>query len=349
MFIFALFIPFCLFAAESEAIKYDAFLDTYYAYDTNRPKNNERQFTTQPERHNEPSINLAHVGASLQTAGTRGRLAFQAGNSVEKNTANYVDEKNWARYIQESYIGKKIGEKTWIDAGIFLGNIGAESWISKDNYTYTRALNLDYVPYYSAGLRLEHNLTDREVIQLQVLNGWQNMNENNHAKALGMQYKKFVNEKTTFTYNNFFGDEAIVSRLNRFRAYHNFILKYEASKVWQYLAAFDLGHQAQQKNNGVDVWYAATLTVRRVLTETRAIATRFEHYNDSHQANVVTRSQHGFNVLGASTNFDQKFGEKILWRSEVRGFYSRDKVYPGSTLNRNRWDGIFVTSLALSM
>jgi hypothetical protein len=349
MFIFALLIPFCLWAADPQAIKLEGFLDTYYAYDTNRPKNNERQFTTQPERHNEPSVNLAYVGATLQKDTLRGRLAFQAGNSVEKNTVNSVDEKNWARYIQESYLGKKIGERTWLDAGIFLGNIGAESWISKDNYTYTRALNLDYVPYYSQGLRLEHNLNDREVLQIQIINGWQNMNESNQAKALGLQYKKLLNETSTFTYNNFFGDERVVSHRDRFRGYHNFIFKYEASKVWQYLAAFDIGHQAQQKNNGVDLWYAATLTIRRVLTETRALAMRFEHYNDSHNANVITQHSRGFNVLGASTNFDQKFGEKILWRTEVRSFYSQKKIYPQTTSTHNRWDGLFVTSLSLSI
>ena len=330
-------------------VKYSGFLDAYYAIDTNAPQNNERKFTTQPQRVNEPSINLIFADATLTSDRVRGRLALQAGNSVEKNTHGSVDETNWARYIQESYVGIKLGEKTWLDGGIFLGNIGAESWISRDNYTYTRALNLDYVPYYSSGLRLEHFLNKRETLQLQILQGWQNMNESNGSKAIGMQYKNVFSETSSFTYNNFFGDEQVVSQSNRFRGYHNFIFKYDLSKVWQTLSAIDIGHQAQQKNNGVDIWMAATFTVRRVLSETQFLATRFEYYNDTNQANIVTGTPHGMNVLGASMNYDQKLGEKVLWRSEVRGFYSEDKIYPEGSQNQNRWDGLFVTSLALTI
>lgn len=350
---YLIFYPLVLFFAYSAIaeVKYGGFLDTYYAYDFNNPSDHERQYTTQPVRHNEFNVNLAYAEAVIQKEKTRGRLALQFGQSVIKNTTQEPTRGTTsgpedAKVFQEAYIGKKIGEKTWVDMGIFLGNIGAESWISKDNWTYSRALNLDYVPYYSSGVRFEHHLNQTETLQLHILNGWQNMSENNSSKALGILYKNEINEKLTFTYNNFFGEERIVSNKDRHRGYHNFILRYLYSEKWQFLGAFDFGHQGQQNNTGMDGWMATTFTARRVLNPEQAIAMRTEYYNDPHQSNVVTGTPNGFEVIGQSVNFDQKLDESTLWRTELRGFYSKDKIYPAGPHYKNRLDGFIVTSLS---
>jgi hypothetical protein len=343
--------------ADELPVKVGGFLDTYYAYDLNHPKNHEREFTTQPVRDNEFNINLAYIEAVMKQEKTRGRLALQFGQSVTKNTVGEPKDgatsgPQDAKIFQEAYIGKKLGEKTWIDMGIFLGNIGAESWISKDNWTYTRALNLDYVPYYSSGVRLEHTLNEKQSFQLQLINGWQNMSENNQGKAIGMQYKHLLNSSMTFTYNNFFGDEEVVPNQNdkkfrpRFRAYHNFIFQWLKSDVWQYLASFDVGHQSQQNNDGTDGWFASAVTVRRILNADQAMALRLEHYSDRHQTTIVTGTPNGFQVSGASLNFDQKLDHNVLWRTEVRGFYSKDEIYPEGTHHKNRMDGFLVTSIS---
>jgi hypothetical protein len=341
-----------VFSEPIKEIKFGGFVDTYYAYDFNIPKEHERAFTTQPVRHNEFNINLAYFEAILQRQNTRGRLALQYGNSVTKNTAaepkqGATSGPNDAKIFQEAYVGTKIGEKTWVDMGIFLGNIGSESWISKDNWTYSRALFLDYVPYYSAGVRIEHEINSKQSAQLQILNGWGNMSENNHSKAIGFQFKNIINEKLTFTYNNFLGDEEVVWDQPRFRVYHDFIFRWLYSDQWQFLYAFDIGHQAQKTNNGIDPWYATALTIRRILNPDQALALRTEYYNDRHQTNVLTSTAHGFEVLGASLNFDQKLEQHALWRTELRGFYSVDKIYPQGTNGFNRLDGFLVTSLSI--
>ncbi len=354
IFIFAAFLSTSLFAEESLAkdLRFGAFLDTYYAFDFNNPKDHEREFTTQPVRHNEFAVNLAYIEAVLRRDKVRSRLALQYGNSVTKNTATEpkvgaTSGPEHNQIFQEAYVGTRVGLNTWIDMGIFLGNIGSESWISKDNWTYTRALFLDYVPYYSAGVRLEHKLGHAEAFQVQLLNGWSNMSENNQGKAIGMQYTKAYTEKFTFTYNNFFGDEEVVSTNPRFRGYHDFIFKWLYSDEWQYLYSIDVGHQSQQTNDGVNGWMATALTVRHVLNSTQALAFRTEYYNDTHQSNVLTGTPNGFHVVGASVNFDQQLDHKAMWRTELRGFHSEDKIYPQGNARKNRLDGFLVTSLSI--
>ncbi|HXH74889.1 MAG TPA: outer membrane beta-barrel protein [Bacteriovoracaceae bacterium] len=120
---------------QAQADKFGGFIDTYFAYDFNNPSHHKRAYTTQPVRHNEFNVNLAYLEAILDRPKTRGRLALQFGDSVTRNAAA---ETRFTRIFQEAYLGIKIDGKTWVDAGIFLGNIGSESWISKDNWTYKR-------------------------------------------------------------------------------------------------------------------------------------------------------------------------------------------------------------------
>jgi len=68
------------------------------------------------------------------------------------------------------------------------------------------------------------------------------------------------------------GDEEVVSTSPRFSAYHNFIFQWIKDYRWQYLSAFDVGHQSQQQNNGEDDWTTKTLTIRRVLNSEQSLA-----------------------------------------------------------------------------
>lgn len=329
------------------SIEFSGFLDTYFSYNLSSPLSYKRSYTTQPSRMSEPQINMAYLDGTLNEEAWRGRLALQYGNSVD---ANYVLERNkTVQAIQELYLGRKLSDKLWVDAGIFLGNIGAESWISKYNWTYTRALNLDYVPYYSAGVRFEYLASSKQAWQVQILNGWQNIQENNNSKALGIQYRRDLNDKLTFTYNNFLGDEVVVGRKSRFRQYHNFIFKWLFSEQWQFLGAIDLGFQSQQKKSGVDGMLAQTLTVRRIFNPQQSMATRLEYYNDAHQTTVVTNSPKGFEVIGASVNYDHQFNRNIIWRTEARILNSKDKIYPNNKEPNGYNDSIIVTSIGISL
>lgn len=303
----------------------EAFVDTYYMWDFQRPQ--KRAFTTQPLRHDRPSVNLAHLGGRWETKYWRSRFALQAGDSVERNTSL---EPGKEKYIQEAYVGYQLKPGTWLDGGIYLGHIGMESWISKDNPTYSRSLMLDYVPYYATGLRLDHQLSHHSGLQLHLMQGWQIVSETNRAKSVGFQYRW-----NHFTYNNFLGDEKVYPHeMTRFRHYHNFIFK-----INSVTAAFDIGQEAD------DTWGSLAGVWTQALNETQSLAYRLEHYFDPKGANVGNR----LITQSASLNFDQKIRENVLWRSELRGFLSEDKIYPDRDNKLHHWDAFAVTSLAVSI
>lgn len=330
-------------------ITLDGFVDTYYAYDFNHPHNNERFYTTQAERSNEPSINLAYVGATFEKERFRSRLAIQGGNSVE---VNYAAEANPdIGYIQEGYVGYKVANKIWVDAGIYFSHIGAENWISKNNLTYTRSLMADYSPYYATGVRLVQEINERTSWDMHLLNGWQILSETNKAKSIGFQIKHRLNEDQTFTYNSFLGDENVLPEDKpRFRQFHDFIWEQKINDTWKLSFAFDIGMQAQQEKRGQDIWSGSALIFQQRLTDTNFLAYRIEYYSDPHELNIETiESAEGFKVTSASINYDHNVSDKILWRTEFRTYYSKDEIFPTKDKDDfSQTDNLLVTSLGVS-
>src|SRR5215210_6486735 len=128
-----------LIPRDSTVVTIQAFADAYYAFDFQRPPNRDRAFTTQPARHNEFNVNLAFVGIRVASAKARGRVAVQTGTSVQSNyagepTVGAVSGADVTRFLQEGTIGARVTPNLWIDGGVFLSHIGAESWISSDNW-----------------------------------------------------------------------------------------------------------------------------------------------------------------------------------------------------------------------
>jgi hypothetical protein len=123
---------------------------------------------------------------------------------------------------------------------------------------YTRALVLDYVPYYSAGFRLSHDISDKLKVQFHLMNGWSIITDNNKNKSVGMQiYYKPV-PHLSFTYNIFVGNEIATSTSTitsgqvelepkgnerQTRYYQNYITHYDVTSKFSVAASFDIGFQ----------------------------------------------------------------------------------------------------------
>ena len=218
----SLIAPVPLFAQAADTttrVTFGAFVDGYYAWDRGRPTMFDRSFaggapfTTQPARHNEFNVNLAYVEAVVAVPRVRGRVALQAGTSVQANyaaepTQGTVSGPSLARHLQEAYAGWQLAPRLWLDAGIFYSHMGVESWASKDNPSYTRSLVADYSPYYSAGVRAMWEVVPSLTARFDIVNGWQNVSETNQDKGGGLRLDWRAAPGTTLTYYGFVNGEA---------------------------------------------------------------------------------------------------------------------------------------------
>lgn len=363
----ALILPSLLDAQQAQAdtsvkVTFGGFVDAYYAWDFGRPPSFDRSFaggalfTTQPARHNEFNVNLAFVEAKVDGPRVRGRLALQAGTSVQSNysgepTAGNVSGPSLARHIQEAVAGVRLAEGLWVDGGIFFSNMGMEGWISRDNPHLTRSLVAEYSPYYSSGVKLTWAASSRVTARLDVVNGWQNIAENNSGKGAGVRVDVAPKASISFSYYNFFSDEAG----NRLRTFNGVGGKVIAGRVTVH-GEFDVGTQSKSAAAGGSAsWYGGMLAARIQVTPQAAIVGRVERYDDENQVIVATGSNENgvangpFRANGGSIGLDVAPQARVLWRTEVRGFANRTAIFPnGETGAPRKQGGFVVSSLALT-
>lgn len=315
-------------------------IDTYYAWDFNRPQSGERSYTTQPIKHDAFSLNLASLGVSTNQEKNRAKLVMQYGDSVD---ANYSAEEPNAgagiKHIQEALVGFKVSENLWIDAGIYLGHIGNESWISKDNWNYSRGLLADFSPYYASGVRLS-GTHKQNTWQMHLMNGWQNIRENNSGKALGFQYSW-----GDITSNSFLGHELSPSGGSGERLFHDLVGEIKFSNFssrW----ALDLGAQRIAGERKYVAWGGASLQFLAPLNDNWRAGLRLEYFQDKKSVVTETQMSDGFQVYGASVNFDHVIDVQTLVRFELRTLNATNQIYPNKS-DFAKHDNFLVTSLAL--
>jgi hypothetical protein len=339
-----------------------AFIDTYYAYDFNTPNTHERGFTTTAARHNEFNLNLAMVDVNYNDNKKRGRLALQWGTSVVKNynaeplsgqsssdarTIYGID----SRTIQEGFVGFRISDKTWIDAGIFYSTIGMETWVSKYNFNYTRVLFSDYVPYYSSGIKISHEFNSSFLGELHLINGWQVVQDDNQEKSLSWKLDKKLNMQFNIIYNGHAGKERGVFTESRLKTYHNLIVKYLWSNGHETHTAFDIGTTETQVKKDTDQWMVWALAHNMPLTEKLNFAIRGEIYRDPHNAHIPTSStnQLPFNVYGLTGTINYKKEENLLLRLEGRYLSAEDAVFQKNVNQPTKENFVMIQSIALTI
>lgn len=324
-------------ADTSLRVTFGGFVDTYYAYDFGKPSTLDRSFasgaafTTQPARHNEFNINLAYVEALLSGDRVRGRLALQAGTSVQSNYSaepgvGVVSGATLSRHIQEAFAGYQVTPSLWIDGGIFYSHMGLESWASKDNLTYTRSLTAEYSPYYSSGVRAIWAATPKLTAHLHVVNGWQNISETNTDKGVGLRLDFNPSSTVSLSYYNFFNGETG----GRQRMFNGAGVKLTPSAQTTLLAQFDAGSLDDAAGGDAANWYGFTVIGKRALTDKVALVGRVERFDDENQVNIATGLGDPFRGNGASIALDMTPNAKFLWRTELRGFSSQESIFPNA-------------------
>ncbi|MET7036016.1 porin [Elizabethkingia miricola] len=314
----------------AKKITFSAYAEVFYSYNFNEPRQHIHQnFLYNFNRHNEINLNLAVAKATYQDKRIRANLALMAGTYPQDNM---VAEQGALRYINEANIGVKISENKnlWIDAGIMPSHIGWESAIGKDNYTLTRSIAAENSPYFETGVRLSYT-TDNGKWYLSglVLNGWQRIAkpEGNQSISFGHQVTYKPSEKITLNSSSFIGNDKSREE-KRMRYFHDLYGTFQLTDKFSAIAGFDIG--AEQKVKGSDaynIWYSPNLLLKYQLNPDWAIAGRLEYYNDKNGVIINSGTPNGFQTFGYSVNVDYTIFKNVMFRTEARGFTSKDAVF----------------------
>lgn len=312
----------------SKPFKLSAYSELYYSYDFSKSAILEKpDFNYNYKKHNQPSLNLFYVKANYQQDKIRSNLALMLGDYSKFNLSN---ETNFAKKILEANVGVKLSKNKdfWVDFGVMPSHLGFESAIGADCWNLTRSLLAENSPYYETGMKLNYTNTKQNFyLSFNLLNGWQKIKTPSYIQqpSYGIQIYYKPTSSITLNYSNFIGTDKPDSA-NAVRIFHNFYAIYDPVKSFSIIAGLDIGSE-QQLNKANAIWYSPVLIGRYRMNQKNSIAGRIEFFNDKQQILIQTKTPNGFQTFGVSINFDHQIAKRVLMRTEVKKYTSKDAIY----------------------
>jgi len=301
------------------------FVDAYYGYNFNHPgvDTQLRNFDTKSSQF---SLNLAKVvlekkPISDSRLGFRTDLAF--GPATEIVHASEPGGADVFKHIQQAYLSylAPVGKGLQIDVGKFVTPNGAEVIETKDNWNYSRSLLFALaIPYYHFGTRATYVFSDKFTLAGYLVNGWNNVVDNNTGKTLGLQAVVKPTAKLTLVGNYMAGPEQSGNN-DDWRHLFDTTVTYAVSGRVSLMANYDYGFD---RFAGARVhWQGIAGYFRVQANKWLAFAPRFEWYDD-HDGFTTGAPQ---TVKDFTITSEHKINNGLLTRFEYRKDFSDNHFF----------------------
>jgi Putative beta-barrel porin-2, OmpL-like. bbp2 len=219
-------------------ISISGILDGYYDFDANHPDDGDTQLRNFDIRANTVSLTEAKIVLARDPAPFGIRADIGLGSAFEvMHPSN--PSGGGLKYVEQMFVSAKPAKWRGFEAdfGQFVTSAGAEVIESADNWSYSRSLLFSFaIPYYHFGVRTSMPVTSTITAGVQVVQGWNNIFDNNSGKTIGItavQAKKYYtlnanyyvgpeNTNTDYGYRNLFDTTLLLTPSAKFNAYINY-------------------------------------------------------------------------------------------------------------------------------
>lgn len=305
------------------------FVDGYYNYNSNQPANRLNSYRVFDTTSNNIALNMVEliVDKAPDAAASRTGYHVALGFGQGMNVVNSADPAGlgFAQYLKEAYFSylAPVGKGLQVDFGKFVTPMGAEVIESKDNWNYSRGLLFGYaIPFYHFGLRAKYTFNDKYNLTGFLVNGWNDIIDNNSGKTYGLSFGWNPNKKVGVIETAFFGPEQ--ANYNKtWRQTYDTVLTYNPNSKLSLMANYDYGRGDRpvdpltllpSPTAPVVYWTGMAGYVKYAWNDKYSFATRYEYYND-HSGFTTGTPQH-FNEF--TTTFQRMVTSNLITRLEYR-------------------------------
>jgi hypothetical protein len=300
-------------------------VDARYTVFSTKPVG-DAQYRNFDTRHNQFGLTMAQLWlAKAPTSDSRGgfKVKLSVGPATTIVQSLEPGASGVLQNIEEGFISylAPIGKGLQIDAGKFVTQHGAEVIEAKDDWNYSRSLLFALaIPYYHSGVRATYSLNDKLTLMGAVVNGWNNVVENNGGKTFGAQIAYKPTASLSLVQNYMSGPEQPDDNRD-WRQLLDSIATWTVNPKLSLMANYDYGADtiagAKVHWQGV-AGYAKIQAAKRV-----AFSPRVEWYQDPSGFTTGTPQT----LKEVTTTLELKATDTFLWRIEYRTDFSNVDVF----------------------
>ncbi len=274
------------------------FVDTSYTHTLQGPDsrvNTARVFDTEANNFNVQAAELVLEKLPPDEGGVGFRTDLYFGQDAEVITPTGSSRDQFD--LEQAYISLRpppvcnlpFGCWKWLKIGKFVTMHGAEVIEAKDNWNFTRSILFGYaIPFTHTGLRAGYTLCNGLDGYVGIVNGWDNVKDNNKTKSVEAALGWTATEKLSFNLAGMYGPEQ-TSNDHSQRALIDFITTYKLHPKWTLMLNADYGHDedviAPGKNGA---WSGVAGYVKYDMTDKFSLISRTEFFSDRQGLRVTS-------------------------------------------------------------
>jgi len=298
-------------------IDFSGLVDGYYSLNFNHPASMNNQLYNFDVKANQFSLNMAKLTMSHDADPVGFRVDLGFGRAFDMIHAGEQAPEIF-RYLEQAYVTlkPKNAKGLQFDFGEFVTSAGAEVIETKDNWNYSRSLLFAWaIPYYHFGLRTTMPLGSHFTTGVQVVNGWNNVEDNNSGKTVGI-IGNFSGKKVSWANTYYTGPENAGTNKG-FRNTYDTVLLLTPSDKANFYINYDYGKNKFPGGGGA-IWTGIAGAARFQLNSHFAVSPRAEWFSDRNGFSTgVAQDLKEFTLT-----FEGKMMEGLLARLEYRGDWS---------------------------
>jgi hypothetical protein len=321
------------------ALDFSGFIDGYYSYNVNRPSNAANGQVNDLYNFNDKTdqFNLAEADLSINhnpdPIGVHVDLIFGRTNALIHSSS----EKDTDNYLEQAYISATPPKThgTEIDFGQFVTSAGAEVIPAMSNWNYSHSILFGYaVPYYHFGLRTSTPVTKTWTAGLQLVNGWNNVVNNNGGVTVGLT-SAYTKPKYTWDLNYYTGPENNDTQKGYRNLIDTTVLLTPTAKFNAYIN-YDYGQNHTPAVTGTSDdspaesphWQGVAVAAHEQITGKSALTGRIEYFDDNQGFSTGTTQE----LKEVTATYEYKWAYGLLSRIEYRHDWSnQDFFHKGDT------------------
>jgi hypothetical protein len=242
--------------------------------------------------------------------------AFDIIHASEPSGASFL------RNIEQAYVSLKNKKGLELDAGQFVTSAGAEVIEAKDDWNYSRSLLFAWaIPYYHFGLRAVLPVGTHFTGGVQVVNGWNNLEDNNTGKTMGF-VGNLTSKKVSWLNDYYTGPENTGTNKGWRNLYDTTVMFTPADKFNAYFN-FDYAKQNNADGKTSATWKGVAGAAKFQLNSVFALTPRLEWFSDEDGGSTgVPQTLKEFTITA-----EAKAAQGILARLEYRYDWSDKKFF----------------------